>query len=197
MVVESLNYHRGGEGQPSLRAEQLDANGHVDPLAAPRAPIRKLPEYEPPSQANGLEDGQQDGPAPAGLLRATAFQVALDLSWAKEHRPAHPEGKLRPADASAARTILAATVEVLDGRRPAAQVSHYFSPFVFAALQTRAREFSRAPQGFRLRSVHASQPAKGVIEACATVKRGKRFQALAARLEANGEGWLCNLLRLV
>jgi hypothetical protein len=195
--MERLDYYdQGGECQVALPAEQLNANGYFESCAIPH--LRRLRDYEPqpgacpPGNASSQDESMLDG-----LSRASAFQLGLDLRWAQEHRPTNPEGRVEPADASATRNILAAAVEVLDGRRPAAQIRNYFSPLVFAAVQTRAREFARVPQGLYLRSVHAYQPAKGVIEACATIERGKRFQALAARLESNGEGWLCKLLRLV
>jgi hypothetical protein len=68
---------------------------------------------------------------------------------------------------------------------------------VFAAMETRLREPPSATTAVHLRSVHAFQPAKGAIEACATLHHGRRVRALVARLERRRRMWLCTVLRML
>src|SRR5690348_5837878 len=83
--------------------------------------------------------------AGSGLPRAAAFQLALDLQWAQEHRSANPEGWLSPRDAGITRFILAAAVDILAGRRAPEQLRPYCDPQVFANLQTYAQKWARKP----------------------------------------------------
>jgi hypothetical protein len=174
-------------------AGPLDLRQQLDVVPAAGSLIRKLAPYEP---APGAESALADAADHARSV-VLASRMAVDLYWARESRPANAGGRLPTADLAATRTILTATVEVLNGRRSAGQVERYLSPNVLAAVKSQARDFSSTPQGLYLRSLHACQPAKGIIEACATIQRGKRFQALAARLESEQNGWICKLLRLM
>jgi hypothetical protein len=137
----------------------------------PHPSIRPLPAYEPALQPAASVP-------PSSMSRSAAFQLALDVQWARDHRPDNPDGRVAPADAEAIGRLLVAAVDVLAGRRAPAQIRHQFDPIAFAAVQTRAREAVRTAAEFRLRSIHAYQSAKGVIEACGTVDNGKRFRAL-------------------
>ncbi|MBP2322672.1 hypothetical protein JOF56_003057 [Kibdelosporangium banguiense] len=150
--------------------------------------IRPLPEYEP---------APQPAVPASSKSRSAAFQLALDLQWARNHRPKDLEGRVAPLDVGNTRRILAAAVDVIAGRRPAAQIRDQLGPIALAAVQTRAREAVRTGQGLRLCSVHTYQPAKGVIEACGTVDTGRRYRALIARLETGRSGWQCTMLRLL
>jgi hypothetical protein len=177
---------------PPVRA----ARTHRDQQARPS--IRRLRTYEPPVLPAAPVAAPYLALRPDfDISRSTASQVMLDMQWSHDHEPDSSDGLIALADVEAMWFILTAAVDVLAGRRPAEQIRHKLSPLVFAALQTRAREAARTAQRYRFRSLHASQPNSGVIEACGTVDRGRRSQALVARLEIRSRGWQCVLLRLL
>jgi hypothetical protein len=130
---------------------------------------------------------------------AQQSKLDLDLFWARESRACDPEGRLSIADSREAHWLISAIVEALDGRRQVGQLNPYLAPKVAQAVQTRAN--GRELEGLRLRSLHLSQPAKDIIEACSTVEYGTRARALAARLEVvqhkRMRRWACHLLRLL
>ena len=135
-------------------------------------------------------------------------------------RPAQPTLDLRPAgdpyvavsavdaadltvpglpDARAWSLALAvAVLEVLSGRRPAAQLSRWLDEPVLAALagrlpRRRAGSVSPAPT---LRSVRVQHPGPGVAEVSVHGRLGDRSVPLALRLAAGPERWLCTALEL-
>jgi hypothetical protein len=183
-LVAGWNEPPSGDSSPPDRQQNSRLSQQTRPS------IRPLPAYEPALQPAASVP-------PSSMSRSAAFQLALDLQWARDHRPDNPDGRVAPADADAIGRLLVAAVDVLAGRRAPAQIRHQFGPTAFAAVQTRAREAVRTAAGFRLRSVHAYQSAKGVIEACGTVDNGRRSRALVARLEARRPGWQCTMLRLL
>jgi hypothetical protein len=99
----------------------------LDSWYASQPVVHGLPAYEPPLSAE-LPAAPDDSTnvVLSGLPRAAAFQLTLDLQWAQEHRPVHPEGWLSPREAGVTRFILAATVDVLAGRRAPEQLRPYF-----------------------------------------------------------------------
>jgi hypothetical protein len=188
---------------PAERRHEL-LNGHV--IADERTlrhlgrvTFRSLPEYEPPLRSEP-RDELPEIPSSADfrdLCKLDAFQLALDLQWARVHRVEMPEVRIQPADLQATRWLLSAAVEVLDRRRPLVQLRSHLNARVFAAMETRLRDPPDTRQVLRPRSVHACQPVKRVIEACCVVDQGRTARALAARLEARRQGWLCTVLRLL
>jgi hypothetical protein len=48
-----------------------------------------------------------------------------------------------------------------------------------------------------LQTVHVTQPADGVVEACTVFRLGRRTRALALRMEGLDGRWRCTALRLV
>ncbi len=92
-----------------------------------------------------------------------------------------------------------ALVEVLAGDRPLAQLIRFTTTGVYDEVSgliagpgvTR----SDASRGV-VRSVHVSEPADGVAEICALVRRGARCTAVALRLEGLDGRWQCTALEL-
>jgi hypothetical protein len=161
--------------------------------------FQPLPEYEPPLQQTPIAEAPEF-PSSAdfpGLSKFDAFQLALDLSWAREHRIEEPEQRIAPADLRTTHWLLNAVVEVMSHRRPLVQLRPLLNTRVFAAMETTLRISAQSPPAIRLRSVHACQPGKGVTEACGLLEQGRRVRALAARLEARRRGWLCTVLRML
>ncbi len=95
-----------------------------------------------------------------------------------------------------------ALVEVLGGERPLSQVSAYVTPKVAEGLRGRVSALARAGAPGRaghrravVRSLRITEPADGVVEACATVRRGERTVALALRLEAREGRWRATVVQ--
>ena len=93
--------------------------------------------------------------------------------------------------------LVQAVVEVLAGVRPLAQLVRWTSPEVFAGLQRRGAR-AQAQPGRRaiVRSVHVSEPADGVAEACAVVIAHGRVRAVALRLEGLDGRWVMTALEI-
>lgn len=119
---------------------------------------------------------------------------------------------LLPDPVPLAHRFAQAVVEILAGDRPAAQLSRYATLDVLDQLERAVRRWSarratvvaptaRAAAGSaatpvrpRVTSVHLSEPADGVVEACAVVTAGPRRRALAFRLEGLDGRWQCTAL---
>ena len=97
-----------------------------------------------------------------------------------------------------------ATVEVIGGDRPVAQLLRWTNPCVYQELDRRVRILARtaaAPQRrmtvrAQVRSVHVFQPAPGTAEVSVHVRHGHRSRAIAARLERHRDRWTCVALQL-
>lgn len=92
-----------------------------------------------------------------------------------------------------------ALVEVLAGDRPVAQLVRWTTTAVYEEVAglIAGPGVSRgdAARGV-VRSVHVSQPADGVAEVAALVRRGARSTAVALRLEGLDGRWQCTALDL-
>jgi hypothetical protein len=112
-------------------------------------------------------------------------------------------GEQREVRAWAAR-FAQATVEVLGGDRPVAQLLRWTTARVYTDLDRRVRILGRtapAPQRRRtirpqVRSVHVFQPEPGSAEVSVHVRHGQRSRALAARVERRNGRWTCVALQL-
>jgi hypothetical protein len=105
-------------------------------------------------------------------------------------RPAEPP----PAPA----LVLRQVVEVLDGRRPVAQLAGLVPECEAADLRERVGRGAR----YALRRVHTCCPAPGAVELAAMVEHRsaagrRRVLAAAARFERMGDRWLCRVFRLL
>lgn len=93
-----------------------------------------------------------------------------------------------------------AVLEVLAGDRPVAQLVRWTSAEVYEDLLGRVRSAAPAgpPQASRavVRSVHVAEPADGVAEVAAMVRRGARTTAVAVRLEGLDGRWQCTAVEL-
>ncbi len=125
-----------------------------------------------------------------------------------QRRPAPPPPPQQPIEqrpGSAAREfvdahhtitrILRLALEVLDGRRPSAQLETHFAPaplrYWRAAVGQRA---GRAPA--RCGRLRLCQPRPGAAEVALTCHVDGRYRALAARFERADGRWLCTAVRL-
>lgn len=125
-----------------------------------------------------------------------AHDPCLDLEDADE-----PRGPVPGTDPSLlARRLAGASVEVVLGRRPAAQLARWLTPGVLDALRSRAAltrdampPLTRAPavRGVRVCALH-----EHLVEATAVVDDGRRTRAVALRLETHRGAWRATALEL-
>jgi hypothetical protein len=114
--------------------------------------------------------------------------------WAARPRPGLP-------DAREWSTALAlAVIQTLLGQRPVAQLNRWVAEEVLVAIGFHQRR-SLSLQGrivvpTALRSVRVQHPGPEVAEVSAHLIIGKRSAAMAFRLEALGDRWLCTALEL-
>lgn len=132
-------------------------------------------------------------------LRLVPRPDAQDVADTVEFGP-QPTGT---ADLPAARGWAArfaqALVEVLAGDRPVGQLVRWTSAAVYdelAGLVAAPAVRPAGPPRGLVRSVHVSQPADGVAEVAALVRRGGRSTAIAVRLEGLDGRWQCTALEL-
>ena len=93
-----------------------------------------------------------------------------------------------------------AIVEVLAGVRPATQLVRWTTEEVYEEISSRVLaahgcDADGPPRGV-VRSLHVSEPADGVAEVCALVRRGARSTAVALRLEGMDGRWQCTAIEL-
>lgn len=204
-----LATHRRRMARPTPSQESHDAV-HPVPVAdrlAARVPARPALATGPRARlvraAQPAHAPQATGPfhtlAPTlperlAVLRVTDRSPVLDA--ADEDRgavPEHDPGVL-------AGRIALATVEVLAGRRPLAQLARWLTPGVLEALQVRAAltvrvrgVTRRAPQ---VRRVRACSVDEHTVEAGVVVEDGGVVRAVALRLETHRGAWRATVLEV-
>ena len=186
-------------------------------------PLRRLPvpASEPPYDDE--RTGHRDGPG-APAVQGTLALAFLLPSGVPSTPVAPPELRLVPARPEAeeeadavdfgpqptatadlpeargwAGRFAQALVEVLAGDRPLAQLVRWTTSGVYdevsGLIAGPGVARSDAARGV-VRSVHVSEPADGVAEICALVRRGARSTAVALRLEGLDGRWQCTALDL-
>jgi hypothetical protein len=103
-----------------------------------------------------------------------------------------------------AEQVLRLTFEVLDGRRPVAQLTGHLEPRALRYVRAAVAQRRAAQPPARMTSLHLDQPCADVAEVAAVYRRGPRARALAARFErvpavepGDPRRWRCVLLRLL
>lgn len=150
------------------------------PPGPPRARLRRM-RYEPePGTAPGPERARA-GTGPTGSGTTVSGPVVADPDSVRRAL----SGPLRLA------------MEVLDGRRPPAHLTHHFAPapMRYWRVASQQRRF-RAPS--RMLRVLLCLPRAGAAEISAVCEIDGRVRALAARFEQRDAGgpWRCTALRL-
>jgi hypothetical protein len=155
--------------QPPAQDERIPVRLLLPGVAVPR------PTYRP-------------GPRP----RAAAA-VPLD-----EFAPAMSSRQELPDVTAAGRRLVTLALEVLAGRRPAAQLQPLTSPGVYAALTTgrRPRWCAEGTAPLLVGRLHVAEPVDGVAEVAAVARRAGRAHAVAARLEGIDGRWRCTALQI-
>ena len=130
-----------------------------------------------------------------GLTRPSGREVASTVVRARwTVRPRHDLPDVREWGA----TLALAVLQALLGQRPLAQLNRWLADEVLSmvSIQQRRRrlEHCRAVRPVMVRSIRVQHPGAEVAEVSAHVVVGTRGSALAFRLEALGERWLCTAL---
>ena len=146
---------------------------------------------QPPLDVTDHEPDRLEAAAP----RVRGVRASLvKARWAARQRPGLP-------DAREWSTALAlAVVQTLVGQRPVAQLNRWVDEEVLVAISGYQRRSlslrGRLAVSTALRSVRVQHPDPEVAEVSAHVVIGKRSAAMAFRLEALGDRWLCTALEL-
>lgn len=162
------------------------------------APVRPLAESRPP----GLTWSPTLAEPPAAAQPPLDFGAAPTVSPAIVNRSrwcARPDPRL-PDARTWSSSLAMALVEALHAQRPIAQLNRWVDEEVLSAIFLAARR-GRGPVGRLtvlpvLRSVRLQHPHPEVAEVSAHVSVQGRSMALAFRLEALGDRWLCTALEL-
>jgi hypothetical protein len=130
---------------------------------------------------------------------AAAKDRGVRMSAVKARWAARPRAGLPDAQEWSAKLALA-IIQALTGQRPAAQLNRWVVDEVLAAISMSRRRTMRVRGQIAvpsaLRSVRIQHPSREVAEVAAHVVIGKRSAAMAFRLEALGDRWLCTALEL-
>ena len=114
--------------------------------------------------------------------------------WAARQRAGLPDAR------EWSTTLALAVIQALLGQRPAAQLNRWMVEEVLAAISLSQRRNlkmrGRIAVPTALRSVRVQHPGPEIAEVSAHVAIGKRSVAMAFRLEALGDRWLCTALEL-
>jgi Family of unknown function (DUF6459) len=160
--------------------------------------VRRAPRLEPPY------DDELTGPP----LRLVPIQEELPFDEPAPRRFERPVDFFDPQPTSRlqlptpepwAARFIQAVLEMLVGRRPAAQLHEWTSAPVLAGLINASGRRRWATPGLPppiVRSIRVYEPADGVAEMCAVIQRGRRYFAAAGRLEGFDGRWQCVALRL-
>jgi Family of unknown function (DUF6459) len=116
-----------------------------------------------------------------------------------------PRADGRPDPAIWTIRLAQAVAEVLAGARSAVQLADLITLDVRRLLERSAGRFGAIRRGDPPRvppprplvaSVHVTEPAERVIEACAVITTGPRARVVAFRLEAAGATWRCTAVHI-
>jgi hypothetical protein len=160
--------------------------------------VRRVPPLEPPYD-DELPEGRlqlvpQREELPFDDLAPRRFEHSIDFF---DPQPT-PRRELPEPEPWATR-FLQAVLEAIAGSRPSAQLQEWTTSTVYAVVCRTAQGRRWTAAGGALptvRSVHVGEPADGVAEVCAVVQRGRRYSAVAARLEGFDGRWRCVALEL-
>lgn len=190
-VIDLLTDH---DGSAPCRANRA---------GGPGLRLRPIPAHEPPldDQLAGLRLVPVGPPQLALPLRIpTAVSPQQDPVFG----PQLTDRQDLPEPEPWARSFLQATLESLAGRRSPAQLQYWTTWGVYRDIVQAAQRPVRGRQQVQPRAqrgenvyigrIRVCEPADGVAEVCAVVRRDGRWKAVAARLEGIDGRWRCTSL---
>jgi hypothetical protein len=177
------------------------------PSTVERLRVRPLVESRPPAvswDAPPAPSVPPDQPTldlsePAAVGLAAPGEVGGRVKVVRARWTASPRAGLPDAGEWGGALVVAA-VQALLGQRPVAQLNRWLSDEVLSGVVRRLRQHRTTPHrrvvGVRLGSVRAQHPQPDVAEVAARVLVGGSTTAVALRLEALGDRWLCTALEV-
>ena len=150
-----------------------------------------LPPNQPPLD---LTDHEPDVAEAAGPDHRGIRVSMVKARWAAKQRRGLPDAR------EWSTTLALALTQSLVGLRPVAQLNRWVAEEVLVAISIHQRrslsQHGRIAVPTALRSVRVQHPDPEVAEVSAHLVIGKRSAAMAFRLEAWGDRWLCTALEL-
>lgn len=131
-------------------------------------------------------------PAPAPVGQQCPAPSASSLHRPRPHRPAPREAPPPKSAVVFAEAALLQTIEVIDRRRPVAQLRPLMTPALIDRVLSRARAprtGSATLHRVRVRAVHTGVDEPTAAEVFASFSRSGRVHAIAARIECHGSAW--------
>lgn len=190
---------RSGTAAEEAFAQVRGTADPVVPHEPPRRPQARLVAAPPPATVE-----EAAGPVHAVPLTAAARIAVLRARDRPPVDEADDEpGPLPDGDpAVVARTIALAALEVLAGRRSAAQLARWLTPGVYDSLQVRAGLTQRVLGDARngrppvIRRARACRVGTHALEASVIADDGARVRAVAIRLEGHRGAWRATALEI-
>jgi hypothetical protein len=148
------------------------------------------PSNQPPLDLN---DHQRDSAEISHSGQGVRLST-VKARWSARPRPGLPDAQQWST------TLALAIIQAMLGQRPVAQLNRWMVDDVVAAISLMRRHNlkvgGRSAVPAALRSIRVQHPSPEVAEVSAHVVIGKRSAAMAFRLEALGDRWLCTALEL-
>jgi Family of unknown function (DUF6459) len=149
---------------------------------------------EPNQPTLDLADHENDHPETTAANDRGIRVSTVKAGWAARPRSGLPDAEQWSA------TLALAIIQAMLGQRPVAQLNRWIVDEVLAGIsmyqRRNIRVHGRVAVPVSLRSVRVQHPGREVAEVAAHVMIGKRSAAMAFRLEALGDRWLCTALEL-
>jgi Family of unknown function (DUF6459) len=169
--------------------------------------VRWLIESRPPSLSWSRPSPSQSNQPPLDFAdhepdhgnAAVANDRGVRVSTVRARWAARPRDGLPEAEQWSA-TLALALIQALLAQRPVAQLNRWVVDEVLVAISMYQRRSLALPGRIAIptgvRSVRVQHPDPDVAEVAAHVAIGRRSTAMAFRLEALGDRWLCTALEL-
>jgi Family of unknown function (DUF6459) len=169
--------------------------------------VQWLVESRPPSLTWARPSPQQSNQPPLDLIdhefdhadETAANHRGVRVSTVKARWAARPRPGLPDAQGWST-TLALAVIQALVGRRSVAQLNRWVVDEVLVAIGMYQRRslalHGRIAIPTTVRSVRVQHPDPNIAEVAVHVAIGKRSAAMAFRLEALGDRWLCTALEL-
>lgn len=158
--------------------------------SAPASLTSPVIDYEPPARPLGAPAPATPCPAAPRLRGHPARRLRLVESPPQPPAPQPPGGAVRFAEVTLRRAL-----EVVDRRRPSAQLRTLMSPLVIDVVTAMARSRPGATATLRQVRLRAATESAGA-EVFATYTRAGRVRAIAARIEILSGRWQMTALQI-
>ncbi|MGB3830020.1 MAG: Rv3235 family protein [Ornithinimicrobium sp.] len=172
------------------------------PVATPRLRVLPIPSLEP-EPLTAREFAELAGSQRQGSGRYEQIELSVDFTSGEPDplfAPQPTSSHELPQAATWSRQVLRVLLEVMDGSRPARQVSRWVTPAIHDRLARQGvvsrRRGGRAHRPNLVRSIHVGTPRDGIAEVAAVVVHNGRHRAVALQLTGTDGRWLVTALEV-